>query len=266
MAGRLQPLDPDRTPIDNGFYDAVGDGWWDERGTFSALHEMNPVRVAYFDRAIASRTPDRPREDIDVLDVGCGGGLVSEAMARLGYRVRGVDLNAGAVAAADRHARAHGVAVDYTIGSAYELPVGDATVDAVVSSDVLEHLHDLDAALAEVSRVLRPGGVFAFDTINRTVRSYLIMLVLAERLLKVNRPGTHNWRMFIRPAELGAVLRRHRLELVEHTGLGPARPVPAAIASHLRTRRLGGYRLTRDTSASYIGLAVKTDLREGERR
>lgn len=260
MSGRLSPLDPARTPIDNGFYEEVGDAWWDETGPFSALHEMNPVRVDYFDRVMAERLAPAAGGDtaVRVVDVGCGGGLVAEALARRGYRVTGVDLNPGAIAAARRHAERGGVEVEYLTGSAYRLPSGDASADAVIASDVLEHLHDLDTALAEIARVLRPGGVFAFDTINRTVRSFLIMIIAAERLLRITPRGTHNWRMFIRPAELAALLERQGLTLAEHTGLAPARPVPAAAVGYLRSRRLGGYRVTADKSASYLGYAVKT--------
>lgn len=258
MTNRLEPLDPARTHIDNDYYEGVGDAWWDVNGPLSALHEMNPVRVGYFDRALAGQLGDRPRGEVRVLDVGCGGGLVSEALARQGYRVRGVDLAPGAVAAARRHAAASGVAVEYEVGSAYSLPCDDAAVDAVVVSDVLEHLHDLNTGVAELARVLRPGGVLAFDTINRTPQSYVIMILFAERVLRVAQPGTHNWSMFIRPTELSDLFGRHGLRMVEQTGLAPARPVPMAIVSYLRTHRLGGYRLSRDMSASYIGHAVKT--------
>jgi len=258
MAKRLEPLNPQRTQIDNDYYNDVGDAWWDESGPLSALHEMNPVRVKYFDRVFTGHFDGRPREEIQVLDIGCGGGLVSEALAGLGYRVRGVDLAPGAVAAAQRHAATTGVDVAYEVGSAYALPSGEGAVDAVVMSDVLEHLHDLNAGVAELARVLRPGGVLAFDTINRTPKSYVVMIVLAERVLRVTKPGTHNWSMFIRPEELRDLFAGHGLRLAEHTGLVPARPVPAAIASYLRTRRLGGYRLSRDTAASYIGYAVKS--------
>ncbi|WP_169808935.1 bifunctional 2-polyprenyl-6-hydroxyphenol methylase/3-demethylubiquinol 3-O-methyltransferase UbiG [Microtetraspora fusca] len=255
---RLVALDPATVPIDNDYYSDVGDSWWDARGPLRALHDMNPARVAYFD-AVAARLG--PRGSLRVLDVGCGGGLVAEPLAALGYRVTGVDLSSGAIETARDHARASGVAVTYRVGSAYALPVGDAAVDVVVVSDVLEHLHDLTAAVAEMSRVLRPGGVVAFDTINRTAAAYLVAILAAERILGIVHPGTHNWRMFVRPGELAALFARHGLRPAELRGLAPAAPVHRLVAAALRGRPLGGFHLTRSAAVSYIGHAVKTQER-----
>lgn len=254
--GRMNPLNPSAAKIDNDYYSQVGDSWWDLSGPLRALHEMNPVRVGYFDgSARAAFGPDRGT--VRVLDVGCGGGLVSEALAVLGYQVTGVDLSAGAVAAARKHAESSAIAVTYQVGSAYELPADDGSVDMVVLSDVLEHLHDLPAAAGQVARVLRPGGIAVFDTINRTAASYLGAIIMFERVLKIIYPGTHNWRMFIRPYELQALFDAHGLELTEVRGLAPAAPPHRLLGAAMRDRPLGGFRLTGSTAVSYIGQAVK---------
>ncbi|GGY05612.1 bifunctional 2-polyprenyl-6-hydroxyphenol methylase/3-demethylubiquinol 3-O-methyltransferase UbiG [Streptomyces hiroshimensis] len=243
--------------IDNDYYEQVGDGWWDPEGPLRALHEMNAARTGHFDRVLREHHPGVPRDRIRVVDLGCGGGLVSEDLAARGYAVTGIDLSPGSVEAARRHAAAGGVTVTYRVGSAYGTGLPGGCAEAVVASDVLEHFHDLPAALAEISRLLVPGGVLLFDTVNRTVRSYLLLILLAEKLLGIIRPGTHDWRMFIRPAELRALLAAHGMRPGAFHGLGPARPLPALLPGLLRHRRLGAFALTGDTSASYIGHAVR---------
>ncbi|MFI6876082.1 bifunctional 2-polyprenyl-6-hydroxyphenol methylase/3-demethylubiquinol 3-O-methyltransferase UbiG [Streptomyces sp. NPDC050400] len=250
-------LDPDLVPIDNAYYEEVGDDWWNTEGPLRALHEMNPARTGYFDRVLRERHPGRAADTIRVVDLGCGGGLVAEELASRGYRVTGIDLSPGTVEAARRHAAASGVEVTYQVGSAYGTGLPAGCADAVVASDVLEHFHDLPAALAEIDRLLAPGGVLLFDTVNRTVRSYLLLILVAEKLLGIIKPGTHNWKMFIRPAELRVLLASVGLRLADTRGLGPARSLPLLLPGLLRHRRLGAFTLTGDVSASYIGHAVK---------
>ncbi|MGP3977339.1 bifunctional 2-polyprenyl-6-hydroxyphenol methylase/3-demethylubiquinol 3-O-methyltransferase UbiG [Streptomyces sp. 8N114] len=250
-------LDPASAAIDNDYYSAIGDSWWDPQGPLRALHDMNPARVDYFDRTVRKLLGD-DRSALRVLDVGCGGGLMSEPLAALGYRVTGLDLSEGSVHTARAHAEASGIEVTYRVGSAYELPVADGSVDAVLMSDVLEHLHDLPTAVAEVARALRPGGVLVFDTINRTAASYLMAIVVLERLLRVIHPGTHNWRMFIRPQELRTALARCGLTLAAPRGLAPTAPPHRLLAALLRRRPLGDFGLTSSTAVSYIGHAVKS--------
>jgi 2-polyprenyl-6-hydroxyphenyl methylase / 3-demethylubiquinone-9 3-methyltransferase len=247
--------------IDNEYYDEIGDGWWDGKGPLRALHEMNPVRIGYFRRVLDERFPGRAPGDVRILDVGCGGGLLSEGLAGLGYRVTGIDISEGSLRTARRHAERSGVEVEYRSGSAFALPDADDSYDAVVASDVLEHLDDLPKAVGELARVLRPGGVLLFDTINRTAKSYLVSILLAQRLLKVVHPGTHAWRMFIRPGELRRLLAERGLTLAETEGMVPALPLPGVLLSLVRRRGLGGFTLGADVSNSYIGHAVPTGAR-----
>ncbi|WP_055565427.1 bifunctional 2-polyprenyl-6-hydroxyphenol methylase/3-demethylubiquinol 3-O-methyltransferase UbiG [Streptomyces atriruber] len=243
--------------IDNEYYDEVGEAWWDSEGPFRALHEMNPVRLGHFHETLGGHYPDRAPGDLRVLDLGCGGGLLSEGLARRGYRVTGIDISEPSLAVARAHAARHGVEVEYRSGSAYALPCPDASFDAVTASDIFEHLDDLEQALAEIHRVLKPGGTVLFDTINRTARSYLVSILLAQRLLKVVHPGTHVWRMFIRPATLRRKFGAAGLRPASVAGMVPARPLPGVLLSLLRGRGLGGFAIADDLSNSYIGHAVK---------
>jgi 2-polyprenyl-6-hydroxyphenyl methylase / 3-demethylubiquinone-9 3-methyltransferase len=254
---RLRPVNPTETTIDNGFYDDWEQVWWDPDGPASGLHGMNPARCGYFQSVFASQFADRRRDVVHIVDLGCGGGLVSETLARNGYRVTGIDQSVASLDAARRHAAQEEIDVDYRYGSVYELELESGTVDGVVISDVLEHLHDLPRAISEIGRVLRPGGVMVFDTINRTVKSYLMAIAFAEKLVPLAVPHTHDWSMFVRPAELSALLQRSGLAIRELRGLGPALPLPTFLVQAWKTKRLGAFTLTDDTSVSYLGYATK---------
>lgn len=196
-------------------YDAVADRWWsDDVRWVRTLKNMVPGRLSWFDRQIdwAGR---------EVLDLGCAGGFMAEALDDRGARVTGIDPAAEAIAAARAHAAQTGRSIAYDIGVGETLPYGDAGFDAVVCVDVLEHVADLDRVLAEVARVLRPGGLFLFDTINRTPLARLATITLAEDVLRLLPQGTHDPALFIPPAELRRGLSAAGLEPGQFTGLGP---------------------------------------------
>ena len=196
-------------------YDKVAERWWsDDLRWVRTLKNLVPGRLGWFDRFI-----DWPKKD--VLDLGCAGGFMAEAMAARGANVTGIDPAAEAIAAARSHARAGGLHIGYDIGVGEELPYCDATFDAVICVDVLEHVRDLGRVLAEVARVLRPGGLFLFDTINRNPMARFATITVAEDLLGLLPSGTHDPAMFIKPQELRRAMQAAGLVQGPMTGLGP---------------------------------------------
>ncbi len=251
---------------------SMAHAWWDDEvGAFSSLRFfVNPVRWGYFERilraeAVAGRTLR------SALDVGCGGGILSEELARAGMAVTGVDPMPESIEAARRHAAAAGLAIDYRVGAGEALPFGDASLDVVLCCDVLEHVEAVEPVLEEIARVLRPGGVFLFDTINRTWMSKLAVIkVMQEWPSTAFVPrDAHDHRKFVRPAELRAAMARVGLSQREIRGLGPrANPIACLRAFRARARgeidyRQLGERLrfgeSRGTPASYMGWAVKEE-------
>lgn len=255
-------------PADNAIYDQPGDPWWSDDGPLSAIRTaLNPGRMEYFRQVFADLSID-PR-DQTVLDVGCGGGLLAEDLARLGCRVTGVDPSAAAVTVARQHAETQGLQVVYLRGEGEALPLLDASFDIVCCCDVLEHVHDLERVMSETSRVLRLGGLYLYDTINRTFASWLVLIKLFQDLswTRLMPPNLHDWRQFIRPSELAGIMQRHGLRCLGYAGLKP-RANPLTLVSVLRQHKRGRLTMVElgeraamessgDTSILYIGHALK---------
>ncbi|AHM05851.1 3-demethylubiquinone-9 3-methyltransferase [Roseibacterium elongatum DSM 19469] len=200
---------------DLSIYDAAADDWWSDRVRWvRTLKAMVPGRLAWFDRHIdwSGQT---------VLDLGCAGGFMAEALDARGAKVTGIDPAEGAIAAARAHADATGRAIAYDVGVGEALPYGDQSFDAVVCVDVLEHVADLNRVMAEVARVLRPGGLFMFDTINRNLLARLAVITMAEDVLRLLPKGTHDPDLFIRPGDLHRAMTGAGLVVGPMTGLGP---------------------------------------------
>lgn len=256
--------------IDNDVYNRHADRWWDEDDPLNMLHgSLTPGRLAYFARVLADRFgPEVPR--LRTLDIGCGGGFLAEEFARLGCDVVGVDPSAGSVETARRHARESGLDIDYRVGAGESLPVADGEFDLVFCCDVLEHVTDLDRVISETARALKPGGLYLFDTVNRTRLSKLLAIKVLQdwRWTRVFDFPLHQWDMFIRPRELTAVLHRHGLGVHEIVGLGPRARNPVRLLSAVvraRQGRLSYGRLSRvldfgeqrSRAVSYMGYATK---------
>jgi 2-polyprenyl-6-hydroxyphenyl methylase/3-demethylubiquinone-9 3-methyltransferase len=238
--------------IDNRWYDDLGDSWWDSDGPIGPLHEMNPARFGYFKGVLGNL------EGLRVLDVGCGGGLLSECFAREGALVYGIDLSQSSLAAARRHGETVGNNIDYVNATGDLLPFPDSSFDAVMSADFLEHVMSLDSVIAECSRVLKTSGIFLYDTINRTIRSRVVVVWLFERVMRLIPRHTHDPRMFIKPEELHRAMARHGIRNRETRGLSPGRGPLAALLRLARNRRTGSYVITGDTAISYLGYGVKS--------
>jgi 2-polyprenyl-6-hydroxyphenyl methylase / 3-demethylubiquinone-9 3-methyltransferase len=256
-------------PVDNQLYDRLADTWWTEDSALSLLRlSVNPARFGYMRRILVEELGVDPRGKT-ALDVGSGGGLLAEEFAALGFRVTGIDPSVESVAAARAHALREGLEIEYTVGTGEQLPFADQTFDVAYCCDVLEHVDDVGRVLAETARVLKPGGVYLYDTINRTRRSKLVVINLMQerRSTALMEPDLHDWGMFIKPAELRAALARAGLEPRDTVGIGSARN-PIALVLDMRRRARGAmtygefgarnkFRETRDKSLLYAGYAVK---------
>ena len=228
---------------------AMADEWWDPRGKFKPLHKFNPVRLGYVrDRTIAHFSKDgaqrRPLEGVRVLDIGCGGGLLSEPLARLGASVVGVDAGEKNIRIAALHARQSGLAIDYRATTAEALAAAGESFDVVLNMEVVEHVDNVPLYMKSCADLVAAGGLLFTATINRTPRAYALAIVGAERVLGWLPKGTHDFRKFLTPDEIAALVTRNRLKVIDKTGV-----VFHPLADE--------WRQSRDLSVNYMVLATK---------
>ncbi|WP_175998260.1 bifunctional 2-polyprenyl-6-hydroxyphenol methylase/3-demethylubiquinol 3-O-methyltransferase UbiG [Burkholderia stabilis] len=207
--------------------------WWEPNAEFRPLHDLNPVRLGWID-AHADLTRRQ------ALDIGCGGGILTESMAGLGARVKGIDLSADVLAVAELHGRESGLGIDYEAISAEALAAREpGAYDVVTCMEMLEHVPSPAAVVAACAKLVKRGGWVFFSTLDRNPKSYLLAIIGAEYVARIVPKGTHDYARFIRPAELAAFVRSTSLRMIDTSG----------IAYNPLTRRV---RLTHDTSVNYL--------------
>ena len=232
-------------PAEIAKFDQLAGRWWDPDGPMAPLHAMNPARMGWIIERLAlaqgcNPKAPRPLAGLRVLDVGCGAGLASEALARAGASVTGLDAAGAALAAARAHAAAAGLTIDYREGRPEDL--AGKQFDAVLALEVIEHVADRAIFCRHLAALAAPGAPVFLSTLNRTLRSFAMAKLGAEYLLRLLPVGTHDYRLFVRPAELGAALRGAGLRIADIAGLG----------FDPRTRR---WRITRDVGVNYLMMA-----------
>lgn len=216
-----------RTTIDTGEverFSALAAEWWNPNGKFRPLHKFNPVRLAYIRDRVAERFgrdphAARPFDGLRVLDIGCGGGLLCEPLARLGADMVGADASATNIEVARLHAAESGVAVDYRATTAEDLADAGETFDVILNMEVVEHVSDVDLFIAKCAQMLRPDGIMFVATINRTLKALGLAIFGAEYILRWLPRGTHQYEKLVRPDELEAALGRAGLAIVDRTGV-----------------------------------------------
>lgn len=195
--------------------------WWDEDGPFKPLHMLNPVRMRYIKEQICVHF-DRDINDIkalkglSIVDVGCGGGLVCEPLARMGSNVTGADADAQAIDVAKEHAKQSGLKIKYKQGAAENLKT---KFDVVLALEIIEHVSDPAIFVQNIATLAKPGGIVIFSTLNRTAKSYALGIVAAEYLLRWVPRGTHSWEKFVKPSEMRAHAKKSGLDALDVTGL-----------------------------------------------
>ena len=211
-------------PAEVAKFEAMAAEWWDPNGKFKPLHEMNPCRLDYITTQIAAEfdrdlTKPLPFAGLRLLDIGCGGGLLSEPMARLGATVVGADAAPRNIPVAQLHAEQMGLTIDYRNVAAEDLAANGEQFDVVLNMEVVEHVADPLAYLTACQTLLKPGGLMICSTLNRNAKSFAMAIVGAEWVMRWLPKGTHDWNKFITPDELTALITRAGLEQVDRKGM-----------------------------------------------
>lgn len=230
-------------------FTAMADEWWDPAGKFKPLHKFNPVRIAYLRDTIAAHvgsdaTKPKSLKNLSLLDIGCGGGLLAEPMARLGATVTAIDAAEKNIAVASLHAKKQNLEIDYRCTTAEDVARTKKQFDVVLAMEIIEHVADVTAFLESCAKLVKPGGLLFVATLNRTAKSYLFAIVGAEYVLGWLPKGTHEWKKFLKPSEIVMPLESLGLKTREITGVS-YNPIKDSFS------------VSRDTAVNYMLVAEK---------
>ncbi len=230
-------------------FEAMAEEWWDPRGKFKPLHQFNPTRIAYIRDAVVAHfnldsSAKTPLKNMRLLDVGCGGGLLSEPFARLGAHVTGIDGSEKNIAIAKLHAEKEKLSIDYQSKTAEALAAKGKKYDVVLAMEIIEHVDNVPVFIQACSDLVKPGGLLFIATLNRTAKSYIFAILGAEYVLRWLPKGTHDWRKFLTPGEIGALLAKQDMRMDDLRGM-QFNPITQA------------WRESSDTSVNYVIRAIK---------
>ena len=232
-------------------FEAIADAWWDPHGEFRPLHRINPIRLAFIRDHLAAhfgRDPLQPKpfKDLSILDIGCGGGLLCEPLARLGAEVTGIDVVERNIEIARQHTEQMGLTIDYHLSTAEAMVTEGRKFDAVLNLEVVEHVVNPDAFLGSCAALIKDNGAMVVATLNRTIKAYLLAIVGAEYMMRWLPRGTHTWQKFLRPSEVANFLRPHGFVIQDLSGM---------IYDPLHD----AWRLGRSLEVNYLAFATQAD-------
>lgn len=244
---QINTLDPEEIAR----FSKISAQWWDENGAFKPLHHLNPTRLDYITKQLSQhyfKNTDKSLnfQGLSVLDIGCGGGLIAEPLTRLGATVTGIDASEKTIEVAKAHAALMSLDINYHCTSAETLAESEQKFDAVLALEIVEHVADVAGFINTCQKLVKPGGLIIFSTINRTLKSYAIAIVGAEYVMRWLPVGTHEWRKFLTPSELGNHIRETGLMIQDIKGMS--------------FNPLGwSWSLSSDLDVNYFITAVKSD-------
>ena len=225
----------------------MADEWWDPHGKFKPLHKFNPIRIKYIKENIIDqfkiKNKAKPLSGINILDIGCGGGLLSEPMCRLGANITGIDASVKNIKIAKLHAKKNGLKIDYICSSPEKLKI-TKKFDVILNMEIVEHVEDISFFLKSCSKLLKKNGLMFVATINKTLKSYVFAIVGAEYVLRWLPIGTHEWEKFVKPEELEKILTKNNLSLKKFDGM------------HFNIIK-DEWSITKDLSVNYIAKFLK---------
>lgn len=205
-------------------FETLREQWWDETGPMKPLHALNPTRLSFIRDSITAhyglKSDSRhPLTNISIADIGCGGGIVAEPLARLGATVTGVDAGTENIKVAKAHAEQSGLDIDYRATTVEDLADTGARYDVVTALEIVEHVADIDLFIGSCAKIVKPGGLLILSTLNRTPKSFMLGIVAAEYILRWVPAGTHDWKKFIKPSELAHAVTSHKMKVKDLCGL-----------------------------------------------